>query len=174
MPGKKFGIIEKIVAGVATAVLTAAILSYLGLSKDSEPTPEPPPQIVYQREPTPQREIVYVPEPAPEREIVYVPEPAPQPADFSGRWRTPEGVIYEIQQTGQSFQITEYSSMPFIGTIPSLLGQGTIEGRNAQFSYTGMSDIPGSGSIQMSADGSQLTITARPLFGMPVTVNAYR
>ena len=134
---KSGGMIKPIIVGVASTVLGTALLLYLGIV------------------PTPGLSVPRGGEQPPPREDR--PQPAPQargPLNIGGTWRTAEGLIYVLRQSGNVVTVQEIDR----GVVVAQ-GQGTIVGRNLDVSYTRLDGSSGRAHVKVSADGKELTGT---------------
>lgn len=172
------GIFKKIIAGVATAVLTAVALHYLSIDKKGSKVPEAQVQTqtsetealrrkqadlearlqrlsageLQQRQAKLERQIE-------EAEVANQEQPYTRPAsslpDIGGMWRDPNsGATYQFTQDGAFFTLQELSW----GTVTAA-GQGTLDGRTARFTYTTVFGTNGSGTMRISPDNLSISST---------------
>ena len=94
----------------------------------------------------------------------------PAAPDISGHWRDATGTIYQVQQSGESFE--------FIGANPTTgaqsRGTGTIHGRHVEDAFQTNAPSTGRGTGELSADGRQITGTAQDTYYGTYTMTLHR
>ena len=196
-PSKSEGNLTKIIVGVATSVLTAVVLAYLGLGGGHEKKVSDksvPPQVqnvqpsadtdIRAKQAELEQRIKELSE-SKQTEIqqgiagikakqAQAQETAPQPeeVDIRGTWYAPStGSAYTVQQNGNLVTLQEYTAQ-----VLTAYAQGYLRGRRADFEfYSTTLGIRGNGFLEISPDGSGIAMTViNPINGMRVTSDLQR
>ena len=192
--GRSEGTITKIVIGVATPVLTALLLYWLGVGGEKKNPSNPVPQQVQNVQPANDADIRAkqeelerriqelsankrteiqqgIAEIQTRREQAQETTAEPAAVDFRGTWYAPStGSAYVIQQDGNLITFQEYTAQIVTG-----YAQGTLQGRRANFEfYSTTLGVRVNGFIEVSEDNRVAITVINPINGMRTTSDLQR
>ena len=194
--GSSEGTIAKVVAGVATSVLTAVVLYWLGIGGGGEKknASNAVPQQVQNVQPANDADLRAkqaelerriqelsankrteiqqgVAEIQTRREQAQATSAEPTGVNFSGTWYAPStGSAYVIQQNGNLITFEEYTAQVVTG-----YAQGTLEGRRANFEfYSTTLGVRVNGFLEVSEDNRVTVTVINPINGMRTTSDLQR
>ena len=95
---------------------------------------------------------------------------APATPDISGIWHDATGTVYQVQQSGESFEFA--AANPATGAQSR--GTGTIHGRHVADAFQTNAPSTGHGIGELSADGRQITGNFQDTYYGSYTLTLYR